>query len=132
MKVVYIAIGNSDDSLSQKNWSEFVRAVHNLLPPFVEQTVFAGFSLPSAPYQNAIWCVVTKPDYEIILKRRLKKLAEIYKQEAISWAVAPTTELLGPGSVLPLDTEETPKTSVLLMKEAGTKDPQIPTENYRG
>lgn len=98
--VVYIGIGNSDDKLSQAQWSEFVTEVSYA----IQQTGgYPGgavhgewFSPCGARWQNACWCLQL-PDNPLAveaLKIHLRHLAGQYEQDSIAWAQAPATEFL--------------------------------------
>jgi hypothetical protein len=52
-----ISIGNSDDKLSQGEWSRFVMEMRDLLRSSALQIHGEWFSLPDQPWQNANWCV---------------------------------------------------------------------------
>jgi hypothetical protein len=89
---VYISIGNSDDRLTQAEWSEFCRDVDGLVRRYAE-VHGAWYSLPSTKWQNACWCVAFEPRSS--LKRStMEELAVIskrYRQHSIAWAEAKTT-----------------------------------------
>lgn len=90
---VYVSIGNSDDKLTQREWSYFVNAVHHAVSDFVAPGKLHGawFSVPASPWQNAVWCFeVDRPDE---LKGQLSEIAGRFGQESIAWAVA-TTEFI--------------------------------------
>lgn len=96
MITVYVSIGNSDDKLSQEDWSLFHGTVHRVLSRW--QLHGAWISESTSPYQNACWCVVL-PDSEWTVtnvKQTLKAIASVYRQDSITWAEAPVTEFLGP------------------------------------
>lgn len=101
--IVYITIGNSDDKLSQHEWSAFAVAVDRA---FEHAARYEGsrvhgrwYALPHEPWQNACWCIeFTEPeamaDAILRLRAELRRLAELFRQDSIAWAVAPTTEFL--------------------------------------
>jgi hypothetical protein len=98
--IVYISIGNSDDKMSQREWSEMYRDVDRAVR---FQSIHAGVpevhgawvSEPSSPWQNACWCVALTDALAARLRRVLSQLAGAYGQDSIAWAEAPTTEFLG-------------------------------------
>jgi len=53
---VYISIGNSDDKLTQAEWSQYVVEIIARVVS-IGHTHGAWFSLPHTAYQNACWCV---------------------------------------------------------------------------
>ena len=88
--IVYISIGNSDDKLTQREWSRFVIAV-------AAEVVSIGklhgtwFSVPQSPWQNACWCVefLSQKDADEA-KIIAKQIRSEYQQDSIAWAVADT------------------------------------------
>lgn len=101
--IVYISIGNSDDKLSQADWSAFVRDVDNYVDFVCDggaATVHGRwFSASDAAYQNACWCVAFVDDDHLgsragWLRDNLPALAKTYRQDSIAWAEA-TTEFIG-------------------------------------
>lgn len=100
--IVYISIGNSDDKLSQADWSSYVRDVDRAFEAAVryEGARVHGrwHSLPNEPWQNACWCAEWHEDLAHIvsaLKRKLITVAVAYRQDSIAWAEAAKTEFLG-------------------------------------
>lgn len=95
---VYIVIGNSDNKLTQKEWSEFCEALDEAIMrkvgPYL--TVHGEwYSEPSSAYQNACWSVEIKAAHLAdALKTRLSYLAKEFKQDSIVWAVAPNPEFI--------------------------------------
>ena len=91
---VYIGIGNSDDKLTQAQWSDFARETLNVCAG-ASKVVGIWFSEPSARYQNACICIrVSKPAKMKWLRQQLAVIAGDYGQDAISWAEA-KTEMVG-------------------------------------
>lgn len=111
--ITYISIGNTDDKLTQLEWSKFVADTRQVIDYTICGTGpehpwgkvhGAWFSAPSDPWQNACWCVELDdggPDFRRtpaeILKGRLAGVATEYRQNSIAWAVAPNTEFLSGG-----------------------------------
>lgn len=56
-----IQVGNSDDRLSQAEWSRFVTEMRGLLHRSEVQIHGEWFSGPDQPWQNANWCVEVLP-----------------------------------------------------------------------
>lgn len=94
---VYVSIGNSDNKLTQRRWSEFVDWVSRLLDTDGMGVVARhGFWLtPSdAPWQGACWCVeVAAPALK--LRQRLELAAREFGQDSIAWAEVGNTRFLG-------------------------------------
>lgn len=95
--IAYVSIGNSDDKLSQREWSSFHGETDNLLRRFA-MVHGAWTSLGTAPWQNACWCVeITDKTRVEYVKAELAGLANRFRQDSIAWAEAPTTEFIDGG-----------------------------------
>ena len=101
---IYISIGNSDDKLTQADWSSFVLDVDRAFEAAVryEGARVHGrwYSLPTDPWQNACWCAEWANDLAHVLEalqRSLIGIARMYRQDSIAWAVA-RTEFLTPAA----------------------------------
>lgn len=99
---VFIMIGNSDDKLSQADWSSFALDVDRAFEAAVryEGARVHGrwYSLPNEPWQNACWCADWDPQLGHVvdaLKRKLATIAWAYRQDSIAWSEA-TTTFIGP------------------------------------
>lgn len=95
-KTVYISIGNSDDKLSQREWSEFVRATREVLEHFADAIHGSWLSMPSDPWQNACWCVEFRTESAVnVVRMELGQLADQFRQDTIAWAEAATDFIIG-------------------------------------
>lgn len=83
-RTVVVQIGNTDNKLSQQEWSQFIKETESVLAGFVGQVHFSGGSSPDAPWQN--WCFVhvSYYEHEESLKIRLKELALKFRQDSIA------------------------------------------------
>jgi hypothetical protein len=97
MKYVYVSIGNSDDKLTQAEWSEFCNDVYTEVIAFRGSIHGRWFSPSSDMYQNACICFEISDRHAKTLKTALKVLARQYGQEWIAWAEAELTKL-GPAA----------------------------------
>lgn len=91
MGTATILIGNSDDQLSQKEWSSFYNEVNVLTSIHTNMTHFAGASIPDKPWQNACWVVDVNNAQRVVLKHKLAELRDKYRQESIAWVEGTTT-----------------------------------------
>ena len=98
MTIVYISIGNSDDKLSQTEWSAFHGSVAAVIRRGSGRIIGAWVSPSTDPWQNACWCVEVADQMRDWLRGRLANHALAYEQDSIAWAEAPTTDFLGPTS----------------------------------
>jgi len=108
--IVYVSIGNSDDKLSQAEWSRFHKLTHllftNGLGPigdgwgsesFDTPTIHGHWlSSPTDPWQNACWCLEFDDHNAPAMQFELKQLAAEFRQDCIAWAEVRDTEFLGP------------------------------------
>jgi hypothetical protein len=108
----FVAIGNSDDKLTQAEWAEFCDDVVSLIDWQTEDN--AGrihgiwYSAPASPFQNMCICFelfdwwhedepdVNKPLTHVAasLKKRLAEIGRTYRQESIAWSPSASTEFL--------------------------------------
>ena len=88
MKTVVIQIGNSDDKLSQSEWSRFVNALTDLVEKCCTHVHFSGHSQGDAPWQN--YCVVAESEALAQLRLCLCGLAKEYRQDSIALTVGNT------------------------------------------
>jgi hypothetical protein len=91
---VYVSIGNSDDQLTQHEWSGYAREVIELVRDLSEQVFGEWYSEPSSEYQNA--CIAAAVPEELLgeLRRALTTIRTAFHQDSVAWAVAPETEFI--------------------------------------
>jgi hypothetical protein len=94
--IVYISIGNSDDKLTQSEWSKYVSDLLSIVEFAGDRTEGGEIhgiwhSAPFSPFQNMVVCLQPAPDYVSNLRRLLAELARKYRQDSIAWAEATTT-----------------------------------------
>lgn len=87
---VYVGIGNSDDKLTQEEWSEFVSLVQAMIRNLAAHQHGEYFSVPSAKWQNACWCLEFREEMIGFAQARLAQLARRFRQDWIAWAPAQT------------------------------------------
>lgn len=84
-----VQIGNSDNKLSQAEWSLFVEGLAHLLANMSTHIHFFGFSSPAAAWQNCC-AVFDDPrhrdewEFQKDLEQRLADLAAMFRQDAIA------------------------------------------------
>lgn len=84
-KTYTIQIGNSDNKLNQKNWSEFVRLVTFKICDHSSQIHFSAGSPSEAEWQNFCWVIDINDDEELNwLKRDLTQLRMRFNQDSIA------------------------------------------------
>jgi len=99
--IAYIAIGNSDDNLSQQRWAGFISHVDHLWSTYGVHVHGRWFASPDVPWQSACWCIEFEPTTIVSpysptpghtpqtrlgrLQVRLSELAREYHQDSIAW-----------------------------------------------
>lgn len=84
MSTVTIQIGNSDDKLTQREWSAFCQAVNEAVSSRCRKVYFNGGSHWRAPWQNACWVAEVDNDDRAPLKEALRNLRIAYRQESVA------------------------------------------------
>jgi len=94
IKTVIVQIGNTDNKLTQTEWSQFVKEIYMVFNRLTDQTHFAGGPSTDSQWQN--YCVVgTMIGPNIIeLMHDLMNLRNKYRQESIALTVG-DTEFIG-------------------------------------
>lgn len=90
MNTITIQIGNSDDKLSQKLWSNFVGEIDSAIRNAADDVHFTGCSFPSAPWQNAAWVFNVAHDKRDWLIHRVTEIRQEYKQDSVAWTAGET------------------------------------------
>jgi predicted phage gp36 major capsid-like protein len=78
---VVVSIGNSDDKLSQKEWSQFVEDAAEAISK-AGKVHFAGGSSTFAPWQNVAWIAEVQPKDVDNLGDEIRRIRERYKQDS--------------------------------------------------
>jgi len=90
MKTITVQIGNSDDKLSQRDWSDFFGAIRNAVHDCCAEMHFKAGSENWQTWQNAAF-VFTIEDKNIdALKHLIKRVRETYNQESVAWTEGDT------------------------------------------
>jgi hypothetical protein len=102
MDVAVIQIGNSDDKLTQEQWSRFVSDVQSFVERWRFAIYFHAASAGSEPWQNACWVLDARDLFgepagqaKDILCQELGKLAKRYKQDSIALTLGNTEFVKG-------------------------------------
>lgn len=132
--VIHIAIGNSDDRLSQELWSGYARAVDIQVRRWTRTVHGHWHSLPDAPWQNAAWTFEVDEVNKPFLRKHLVQVAARYDQESIAWGEFETEFLTTGEAVSDIvaflevrlaedKTKATPQTCII---SGGTPAPVVP------
>jgi hypothetical protein len=88
--IAYISIGNSDDKLSQAEWSAFAQRVCITVRARASAIHGEWYSPPASPWQNMCVCAeFSDPDLPYI-RKELAGLRAAWQQESIAFAIAQT------------------------------------------
>lgn len=82
--IATIQIGNTDNKLTQQEWSEYVEAVHAATTVDGIETHFFASSEGSKPWQNACWVVAIRETELDPMLSSVKKIRKQYKQESVA------------------------------------------------
>lgn len=101
-RAVHIAIGNSDDKLSQNDWHKYCAEIDRAIDVTCRyngtQVHGRWYSLPNEQWQNACWSIAVEPECEFVLvglRNRLITACRAYGQESIAWTEGVTTFVSG-------------------------------------
>ena len=84
MKTITLQIGNSDDKLTQCEWSLFVGTVENDIRKRRANWHFSGLSRGDASWQNACWVLEMEPEEIELLKVDLTATRQAYNQDSVA------------------------------------------------
>lgn len=90
MKTVTIQIGNTDNKLTQEDWSEYVNAVNNAVGFLAHKVHFFGGPSAFERWQNAAWIIEV---YERVLEQLKLDVAKIragFSQDSAAWTEGET------------------------------------------
>lgn len=99
---VHVAIGNSDNRLTQYRWAEFVGAVDLEVRRLGDPIYGFWVSPSSSQYQNAAWAFQLDPRLYPEMRAVLATLAGEFDQESIAWNESETEFIRPDGTSEPL------------------------------
>lgn len=85
MKTIVVSIGNSDNKLTQQEWSRFVDTVDKQIRWYADTVHFMGGAANWMPWQNVAWIADFKDERLGILKELFVQDRERFEQDAIAW-----------------------------------------------
>ena len=85
MKTIVIAIGNSDDKLTQKDWARYCLEIEIFVQRYAVHTFAQCYALPNQQYQNAVFIFAAPDDTLTYMKSRLAIIADHFQQDSIAW-----------------------------------------------
>lgn len=94
--IVHIAIGNSDDKLTQRQWAKFYEFTNIDIHRHADCVIGVWVSPATAQWQNAAWCIdINDPELIAALRKSLSELARLFVQDSIAWTPG-VTEFIEP------------------------------------
>jgi hypothetical protein len=92
---ITIQIGNTDDKLTQAEWSDFVALVHDYIERYVEDRAasvhFFGVSADYERWQNAVWVVLLMDEQEPSLRADISTARRKFRQDSAAWTTGETS-----------------------------------------
>ena len=84
---VSVQIGNSDDKLTQKEWSEFVQSIGDSIITYKGHIHFCGGSMCQVPWQNFCWVFELENNDMVVdaLREQQKRIRVKYRQDSVAW-----------------------------------------------
>lgn len=95
MKTITVQIGNTDDKLTQIEWSKFIHKTNKLIGHRAKDVHFNGFSLPMEIWQNACWVFEIGNTQSTRLRDEIKQLCSEFNQDSIAWTEGVTEFING-------------------------------------
>lgn len=94
VRTASILIGNSDDKLTQVEWSQYVMAVGSLIESVSGCVHFRGFTAPTSPRQTACWVAEMYVQSVNMLRHELAINAKYFRQDSVAVVWADSTEFV--------------------------------------
>ena len=85
---ITIQIGNSDDKLTQIEWSNYVSEIQDMLVDSGTKIHFFGGSTTWSPWQNVAWVIDTNEAQEIAAA--VGQIRKKYNQDSVAWTEGST------------------------------------------
>lgn len=83
---IHLAIGNSDDKLTQKEWSSYTKIILDTVKMCSWQIYGVWFSNPDSEYQNMAVSFVLQASVSVEnFRGMLRAIREEYRQDSIAW-----------------------------------------------
>lgn len=94
MTTAYISIGNSDDKLTQIEWSRFCRELVETVQDTAIRVYGIWHSEPSSEYQNMCIAAEFREKDVASVKASLHAIRQHFRQNSAAWAEVPETEFI--------------------------------------
>lgn len=85
MRTIVIQIGNTDDKLTQAQWSAFVIAMREAILQHCQAVHFFGGSTNWERWQNCAWVIGCYPPQVPELRAAVTDARKLFNQESAAW-----------------------------------------------
>ena len=85
MKTVTIQIGNSDDKLTQSEWSQYCDEVRDFVNRIADEVHFEGYAPSDSKWQNAAFVCVISDEQVLKLRGGVSNIRMAYRQDSVAW-----------------------------------------------
>lgn len=90
MKTIVVQIGNTDNKLTQQEWSKYVETMNHFLRCHINTVHFAGGSPTESPWQNYCWVGVAYiADWDFFAKH-LNQIRLRFNQDSVAVTLGET------------------------------------------
>jgi hypothetical protein len=90
MKTVVIQIGNTDDKLTQIEWSAFVLMTRTMILAHCKQVHFFGAPANWERWQNVAWIVEVEDGNKDKLRAAVADARQTFRQDSAAWTEGDT------------------------------------------
>jgi hypothetical protein len=90
MKTVTIQTGNTDNKLTQQEWSILVKLLADQIRSYAKEIHFFGGAESWAMWQNAAWVILIEQPQLDMLKAKVIEVREMCKQDSVAWTEGKT------------------------------------------
>lgn len=90
MSTVVIQIGNSDDKLTQFDWSNFCNEMRRHVQRFTAEIHFHGCSENSLPWQNACWVIGVEEKLMVDFMQGITDIRTAFGQDSAAVTIGET------------------------------------------
>lgn len=98
---LFIEIGNSDDKLTQREWSRFIAAVDSVIDSYSTRVFGRWFSSPESIYQNACFHFEVSGRVFNAMEEKLGVIAKRFNQSSIALTQGDTVFVTKEGKEVP-------------------------------
>lgn len=88
---IVVQIGNSDNKLTQKQWSDYYEQIERVVDIFSKEVFFKGCSNSNSEYQNAAFIFsIEENENDYDLMKMLVIIKNMFNQDSIAYQIGET------------------------------------------